>query len=298
MTFLRFTVLVMLMSVLVACSSQDAPADNGASGDNTSETVTTNNTNPENAGLVARVNGTGITLETYNDAFERRSVYANAASESALRQQVLDELVEQELIRQGAPGLGISVTDEDIEAEIAAQREIAGSEDAWLASLEQNDYTQEEWFEAQRDVLITQGVSNILIEPYLGEIEQVNARHILVRTEATANEVMDRLEAGEGFATLAAEYSLDTTTANNGGNLGWFARNELYQQALEDRAFELEIGAISYVTTSLGYHVVQTMAREVREVEFERLAVLSENVFNNWLNTQYRNATIEVYVQW
>lgn len=298
MTFLRFAVLVFLVSVIVACSPQDDTTNNAAVIDDSSETVISNNNDPENAGLVARVNGVGITLETYNEAFERRSAYVNAASESALQRQVLDELIEQELIRQGAPGSGVNITDADIEAEIAAQRDIAGSEEAWLASLAQNDYTQEEWFEAQRDVLVTGGVSNILIEPYLGEIEQVNARHILVSTEALANEIMDRLEAGEGFATLASEYSLDTTTAHNGGNLGWFARNELYQVALENRAFELEIGAISYVTTPLGYHVIQTMAREVRAVEFERLAVLSENVFNNWLDTQYRNATIDIYIQW
>ena len=145
-------------------------------------------------------------------------------------------------------------------------------------------------------MLVTLGIRNVLIEPYLGEIEQVNARHILVRNEDLANEVLDRLETGEGFATLAAEYSLDVTTAEVGGNLGWVARNELYYSSLETRIFDLEIGSISYVSTALGYHVVQTMAREVREVELERLPVLSENVFNNWLDTQYRNASIERYI--
>src|SRR5690606_38714984 len=109
------------------------------------------NSDPNNVGLVARVNGVGITQEEYDRAYARRSVNSNAASDAALAQQVLNELIEQELINQGAPGLGVNITEADVDAEIAAQREIAGSEEAWLASLAQNDYIQEEWLAAQRD---------------------------------------------------------------------------------------------------------------------------------------------------
>ena len=291
MVFLRFIAIACLALVLVACSTQSTT-------DNTSATPDVVNNDPANAGLVARVNDVPISQETFDSVYVRRSIDSNAATDAALAQQVLNELVEQELINQGAPSLGVNITDADVDAEIQIQREIAGDEETWLNSLEQNNYTQDAWFAAQRDALTTLGVRNVLIEPYLGEIEQVNARHILVRTEDTANEVLDRLEAGESFESLSAEYSLDITTASAGGNLGWFARNELYQQALENRAFELAPNTISYVATALGYHVVETMAREVRNVEFERLPVLSENIFNNWLDLQYRNASIEIYIQW
>lgn len=296
MVFLRFVAISCLAILLAACSSQTSTTTTTT--DNISGTPQVINTDPDNAGFVARVNDVAISQETFDSFYARRSVGSNAATNTALAQQVLNELVEQELINQGAPTLGVTITDVDVAAEIAIQREIAGSEDAWLASLAQNNYTQEEWLAAQQNVLVTLGVRNVLIEPYLGEIEQVNARHILVRTEASANEVLDRLEAGEIFEALAAEYSLDNTTTNSGGNLGWFARNELYQPALENRAFELEAGTISYVSTALGYHIVETLGHEVRTVEFERLAVLSENVFSKWLDSQYRNASIDIYIQW
>lgn len=290
MSFLRFGTILLIALSLVACSSQ---TDTGASG----QQVIHND--PNNTGLVARVNGVGITQEEYDAALARRSVNSNAADESALGQQVLNELIEQELINQGAPSLGVVITDADVEAEIAAQREIAGSDEAWNQFLAQNSYSEEDFFEAQRDVLITLNVRNTLLEPYLDTVEQVQARHILVHTVAEANEVLDRLEAGEGFATLAAEYSLDVTTAEIGGNLGWFARNELYYSNLEAVAFDLELNSITGpIATSLGYHVIQTLDRAVREIEPERLPVLSENIFNSWLNEQYRNAAIEVYLQW
>lgn len=293
MVFLRIFAIACISLLIAACSTQSTPTT-----DNDSATPDVTSNDPANAGLVARVNDVAISQETFDAVYARRSIDSNAATAAALAQQVLNELIEQELINQGAPSLGVTVSDADVDAEIQAQREIAGSEDAWLASLEQNSYTQDAWFDAQRDALVTLGVRNVLIEPYLGEIEQVNARHILVRTEDSANEVLDRLEAGESFESLAAEYSLDITTANAGGSLGWFARSELYQPALENRAFDLEPNTISYVSTALGYHVIETMAREVRTVEFERLAILSENIFNNWLDLQYRNASIEIYIQW
>ncbi|MGJ3239649.1 MAG: peptidylprolyl isomerase [Anaerolineae bacterium] len=293
----RFVATLILIIVLAACSAPQDTSITNPNNASASNPPVDAASDPANEGLVARVNDVGITQEAYQYAYNRRRTNSNAADDNALAQQVLNELIEQELIEQAAPDVGVTITDADVEAEIVTQREIAGSEEQWLASLEQNDYTADEWFEAQREVLITLGVRNVLIEPYLGEIEQVNARHILVRTEERANEVLDRLEAGEGFATLAAEYSLDVTTAEIGGNLGWFARNELYYPSLENRAFDLEIGSVSYVSTPLGYHVVQTLAREVREVELERLPILSENIFNSWLDTQYRNANIEVYLQ-
>src|SRR5690606_12682980 len=57
--------------------------------------------------------------------------------------------------------------------------------------------------------------------------EQVKARHILVATEKEAQEIKDKLAKGEDFAALAKEYSLDDSTKNNGGQLGFFNRGDM-----------------------------------------------------------------------
>lgn len=286
MGLLRAGVLLILMMVLVACSA-------------TPPAVTQAKCSPdaEHAGVVARVNGVDIPEATYLRELERRRGNSNIASEEALCAEVLETLIRQELINQGAASVGVNVTDANVDIEYQSLRDFSNSEEEWAQFLATNNYTDEEMRAAQRDVLTTQGVQTALLSPYLGEIEQVNARHIVVQTRAEAEDILDRLSAGEGFASLAAAHSRDTTTAEIGGNLGWFARNELFYSNLEDIAFQLEIGEVAGpIATSLGYHVIQTMDKASRPIEPERLPMLSESVFGSWLDEQYRNAVIERYI--
>lgn len=294
MAGLRFAALAAFLLILAACSGQSSETAQAT----LMPTTIPATLDPANMGFVARVNGVGISETEYNRAIERR-LLGGQSRDRALEQQVLNELIEQELIRQGAPSLSINISEADVQAEITAQREIAGSDAAWQQSLALNNYSEAEWLAAQEDVLLTLAVRNKLLEPYLGDVEQVNARHIVVRTLDEAEAVLDRLNSGEGFATLAAELSIDVTTKDTGGNLGWFARNELFYPNLEEVAFSLEVGQIAGpVATSIGYHIIQTMDKALRPVEVERLQTVSVNVFNTWLDEQYRNATIEYYLQW
>jgi foldase protein PrsA len=304
---LRFFRIVVLLTLLVAfsaaCSSQ--PTTSASQPDQSqsdSGAVTQNTAIPDNSAaasgdVVATVNGVAISRTSYDRALQRAQAITSVADQAALRRQVLETLIEQELISQAAPELGVTVTDEEVQAEIEALRELADSEDEWQEFLDLNGYTEEEMFAAQRDLLTTQRVRDALMEPFSGDVLQVNARHIVVRTLAEAEEVLDRLEQGEGFATLAAEYSIDSTTREFGGNLGWFARDELLQPELERVAFELEPGQMAGpVQSSLGYHILQTMDKAERPVEPERLSLLSEGVFNNWLQDLRSSAAIERFI--
>lgn len=86
--------------------------------------------------------------------------------------------------------------------------------------------------------------------------EQFKARHILVETQAKAVELIDALQSGADFATLAQENSTGPT-GPNGGDLGWFAPNAMVPpfsaavQALEDGQFSQEP-----VQTQFGWHVI------------------------------------------
>ncbi|HQT64364.1 MAG: peptidylprolyl isomerase [Acidocella sp. 20-57-95] len=85
---------------------------------------------------------------------------------------------------------------------------------------------------------------------------QVEARHILVKTQAQALDIIKQLEHGADFAKLAAKYSIDPG-AKDGGELGWFSQNEMVP-AFADAAFALKPGEYTKtpVQTQFGWHVI------------------------------------------
>jgi peptidyl-prolyl cis-trans isomerase C len=95
--------------------------------------------------------------------------------------------------------------------------------------------------------------------------EEVHARHILVPTEAQAEDVITQLKGGADFATLAKKMSTDKETAQqSGGDLGWFKKGDMLPE-FSDEAFSLKKGEISTkpVHTRYGYHVIQVLDTRV-----------------------------------
>lgn len=90
----------------------------------------------------------------------------------------------------------------------------------------------------------------------------IKARHILVADEATANEVKSKLAAGEKFEDLAAKYSTDPGSKDNGGDLGWFGEGAMVPE-FEKAAYALKIDEISApVKSENGWHVIQVTDRK------------------------------------
>jgi parvulin-like peptidyl-prolyl isomerase len=251
----------------------------------------------DNTALVARVNGQPIERSLFDRAVTRWEQDPSITDVQALQGQVLDALIEQALITQAAQTMGITVTDEEVSAEIGRLRESLGGDAEWAQYLTLNGYSEDEMFQAQRDALMTQRVQDVLFAGLDGQIKQVHARHIVVATEAESNAVMDRLRAGEDFATLAGEVSIDLTTRERGGDLGWFTIDELLDKRLADVAFSLQPNAIAGpIATRIGYHVIQTLEFSERPIEPERLALLKRNIYLNWLEDQFQKASIERYI--
>jgi peptidyl-prolyl cis-trans isomerase C len=85
---------------------------------------------------------------------------------------------------------------------------------------------------------------------------QVDARHILVKTQAEAQDIINQLNHGADFAKLAIKYSIDPG-ASNGGELGWFSQNEMVP-AFANAAFALKPGQYTKtpVQSQFGWHVI------------------------------------------
>ena len=113
--------------------------------------------------------------------------------------------------------------------------------------------------------------------------KQVKARHILfnVQSNATADQeakvkeralsVLEKARGGQDFSQLAKEYSEDTSTKNEGGDLGYFSKGQMIK-SFEEAAFNMEKGQISdLIKTTYGYHIIK-----VEDIKEERLKDLNE----------------------
>ncbi len=113
-----------------------------------------------------------------------------------------------------------------------------------------------------------------LAEAFVRINTEVRARHLWAPTEAAAESLYARLQAGASFEELAAEVFRDSVLAQSGGDLGWFSFDEM-DPAFEEVAFRLKPGQISPpVRTAYGYSIIQVMDRFTKpiltETEFAR----------------------------
>jgi peptidyl-prolyl cis-trans isomerase D len=116
--------------------------------------------------------------------------------------------------------------------------------------------------------------------------EFVRARHILLPDLETALSMQAELAAGADFAELAELYSLDTTSAVQGGDLDWFTRGMMVPE-FEEAAFSLPVGQVSEpVQTQFGFHIIEVVDREERPLDAAALAEAREQALSDWLAAQ------------
>lgn len=101
---------------------------------------------------------------------------------------------------------------------------------------------------------------------------QLRASHILVKTEAEADKILEQLKKGGDFAKIAKDESIDKNSAVRGGDLGFFSRGQMVP-AFENAAMKLKVGEISGpVKTQFGYHIIKlTGKKEGKVVEFDKV---------------------------
>jgi parvulin-like peptidyl-prolyl isomerase len=252
--------------------------------------------------VAATVNGQPIAMKAFQRELARFeagqvSLGWQAADPSAYKQQVLNQLIEQELLRQLAVKQGIVVSDETVDTEINAMIQESGQEyfDAWLSS---SYYELPEFREVIRLELMVSQLKAPVIASVPTATEQVRARHILVNTQAEAEQIVARLQAGEDFGALAAEYSFDVTTKDNGGDLGWFPRGGLLVPEAEEAAFSMSPGQPAVVVVSAwGTHIIQTLETDpARQVDPETHDRLIRKAIEQWQSGLRAGADIQQLV--
>ncbi|MBN1564219.1 MAG: peptidylprolyl isomerase [Anaerolineae bacterium] len=314
---------VILVLTLGACAGGDSgdtnvsnntnnQADNAGDASANAGVQTVNASNPNTSAnmavaqateipLAATVNGDPITMAEFERERARwlTGLDVEPATAAGLDANVLQLMIDQKLIEQAATREGIVVTDEEIDAELALQADLAAANDITLEEIITAQlYTMDEYRAVLRGTLLAQKLSDVVanVSPYAA---QVHSRHILVKDEATARALIQQIQGGADFAALAAQYSFDGSTAQTGGDLSWVSEGDLLQKEVEDAIFALEPGQLAPepVQSSLGYHVIQVLERvEDRPLSAAALAEKRQQVFLAWLDSQRQTAVIERFV--
>lgn len=129
---------------------------------------------------------------------------------------------------------------------------------------------------------------------------QVRARHILVVDSVTAENMIERLKNGADFAELAREFSTDTGSGAQGGDLGWFGKNAMIPE-FEAAVFALENPGdftLEPVQSTFGFHIIQLMGKREIPLTGDALQQAKDVAFQQWLTTAREEYGVETFDIW
>lgn len=184
---------------------------------------------------------------------EMKSSYGESTLQTMLIEQVLAEKY------------GDNATTKKVNVKFNEVAEMYGGTEAFETMLVQYGYANGAAYKAtiKQNLLIEAAVKDEteLADDNYKELweNSLYFQTILVADEDTAKEVITKLDAGEKFKALAAEYSTDTTTSENGGNAGFYntSTGTTYDTTVTDVATKLKDGnyAKTAISTDVGFYI-------------------------------------------
>jgi foldase protein PrsA len=212
------------------------------------------------------------------DQQKRAFPKAGTTEYEQLKGQAITFLVQQAEVDEQAKKLGVDISDEKVDKEIARYKKqfYGGSDARYEKAVKQQGLTDEQARDAIRQQLVSQALfkkvtggvqaSDADIKQYYDshktqyvQPESREVRHILVTKKALADSLYQQLKNGGNFAKLAKQYSKDPGSAANGGKLTVSKGQTV--PAFDKTAFSLKTGQTSQpVHTQYGYHIIQALS--------------------------------------
>ena len=200
--------------------------------------------------VIATVDGAPIHLAELSEMTRNLPQQLQGMSPDQLYPILLDQLVDQRAMAIAAKKQGL-LNDPTVQKRIEI-----GTEQVLQAAL----ITKTVGPEISEDAIKAAYQKNYANQP---GVEEIHARHILVKTEAQAQDIIKQLDNGADFAKLAQKYSTDPGSVN-GGDLGWFKKTDMVPE-FANAAFAMKDGQISQtpVHSQFGWHVIQVLGHRV-----------------------------------
>jgi PPIC-type PPIASE domain/SurA N-terminal domain len=304
---LRLIALPVIGAVLAACSAGPSPAATAGSTDITDEQLTQE-----------------AKLFTFLAALSQQPCGGPAAGgetqEATCNRFTLGNMIQSAFVAQYAQANDISVKASEVD-DVITNLEGQVTPEAIDQELAKLDLTRADLETLATEVLLFQAVQAKLAEEGLDEAQMrklyddeilrfttIEALHILVDSQAEAQDVYDRVTAPgatqKTFEGLAKSVSTDTQSGANGGSLGQAVASTFVPE-FGEAAAALEPGEISRpVQSEFGWHVIYLVNKQVTPFD-EAKAQLSQGeqgtVFNDWMHDQVETKGVDVnpkYGRW
>jgi peptidyl-prolyl cis-trans isomerase C len=233
---------------------------------------------------LARIDNTNITQADFDSEFQALPDYARQMfADAAGKEKFLNEIINKELIYKEALKKGVDKSPE-------FNKKVEDFRKLTLVS---------QVFE--KEILAKAGVPDQEIKDYYEKnkndfvvAKELRASHILVKTEGEAGKVLERLKKGEKFDAIARAVSIDTGSAKNGGDLGFFKKGQMVPE-FERGAASLNVGEItsSPVKTQFGYHIIKVTDKKAGEpIPYEKI----HDLISQKLSGEKQRAVFDAYM--
>jgi peptidyl-prolyl cis-trans isomerase C len=210
------------------------------------------------------INGTVLTTKDLNAFIQAMS---SSRGKPMPRQEALNTLIDRELLYQEALAKGIDKKPEVIQ-ELNDQRRSMLANVAIMEMLKAQPTTEQELHKVYKERILDK------------KLTEYKARHILVKTEGEAKDIIAQLDKGGDFSALAKAKSIDTGSGAKGGELGWFSASQMVPEFSEATA-ALQKGKYTEtpIKSQFGWHVIQLEdSRPVKPPTFDELKPRLEGV--------------------
>jgi parvulin-like peptidyl-prolyl isomerase len=196
----------------------------------------------------------------------------------SLRGTLLRGLVQQSQWEQAGAAMGVKVSDQEVDTQLAAfkQQYFKGDEEKYKTELEKEGLTEESVRDQVRAKLLSDKlykaitdkvkVTDADIKAYYDshqaqfmQPESRDVEHILVKSKSLADDIYAKLKNGADFAALAKKYSQDPGSKDKGGKFTAYKGKTV--KPFDTFVFSAKVGELSQpIKTSFGWHLIKVLS--------------------------------------
>jgi len=237
--------------------------------------------------VLAVVNGEKLTKADLAEQMKTLPPQVQQLPVAAIYPQVLEQMIVERLIRK-----------EGYAAKLDASQEVRDRVKLMEKKIVADEYLRREVKKRITDAQLMAKYNDYA--KAFKATDEVRASHILVKTEAEANDLIKQIKGGADFTKLATEKSLDKGAAAQGGDLGYFSAGQMVPE-FEKAAFAMKAGDVSTkpVKTEFGYHIIKLVdKRRSQPASFETMkpeleAAASQEAAKDVVKDLLQKATVE-----